>query len=462
MATSDQPINPSQNQDIASELAYVTQQMYKKNFELVERNKTLSVLRKISDIILSKVTDIKQVAQQVADVVVVEAEFKAVIILLLDKKENSLVKLAVSQTEGTAQAELELKRSFYSEKIPLSEDKNLAVLAIKQKASQVTHDMQDILTPFYIPEDSKRVENILGIKSSLIYPLIVRDQVLGAMIICIGQGEEALFQYQKDLIDRLSAVIGIAIDNTLLYKELQQANETLKQLDKLKDEFVSLASHELKTPMTAIKSYLWMALAGKGGELAEKQKHYLDQAYKSTDRLIKMVNDMLNVSRIEAGRIILTLKDVNYNQLITEALSEVTPRAQELGVNIIFSQNQNIPDVYADSDKIKEVIINLVGNSLKFTPKGGNITISAALENNMVSTRVIDTGQGITKEEMTKLFQKFNTSDANYLVKDSSGTGLGLYISKSLITLHKGKIWAESEGEGKGTTFIFTLPVFKR
>src|SRR3989344_10133 len=263
MAISDQPIIPAQNQDIASELAYVTQQMYKKNFELVERNKTLLVLRKISDIILSTATDIKQVAQQVADVVVVEAEFKAVIILLLDKKENALVKLAVSQTEGTAQAELELKRSFYSEKIPLSEEYNLAVLTIKQKSFQVTHSMHHILTPFYAPEDAKKVETIMAVKSSLIYPLIVRSQILGAIIICIGQGEEALFQYQKDLIDRLSAIIGIAIDNALLYQEIQQANETLKQLDKLKDEFVSLASHELKTPMTAIKSYLWMALAGK-------------------------------------------------------------------------------------------------------------------------------------------------------------------------------------------------------
>ena len=435
--------------------------MYKKNFELVERNKTLLVLRKISDIILSTATDIKQVAQQVADVVVVEAEFKAVIILLLDKKENALVKLAVSQTEGTAQAELELKRSFYSEKIPLSEEYNLAVLTIKQKSFQVTHSMHHILTPFYAPEDAKKVETIMAVKSSLIYPLIVRSQILGAMIICIGQGEEALFQYQKDLIDRLSAIIGIAIDNALLYQEIQQANETLKQLDKLKDEFVSLASHELKTPMTAIKSYLWMALAGKGGELSEKQKHYLDQAYRSTGRLIKMVNDMLNVSRIEAGRIVLSLKAVSYNQLVEEALSEIAPRAEELLVNVVFAKTENIPDVYADSDKIKEVIINLVGNSLKFTPSKGIITISASLENDMVVTRIKDTGRGITKEEMAKLFQKFNTSDDNYLVKDNSGTGLGLYISKSLITLHGGKIWAESEGEGKGTTFIFTLRVFK-
>ncbi|QQG40613.1 MAG: GAF domain-containing sensor histidine kinase [Candidatus Levyibacteriota bacterium] len=450
-------IPPPTNTALAVELAHVTQEMYKKNFELVERNKALSILRKIHEIILSSVTDTKQIAEQVANTVATEAEFKAVIILMIDKDKNVLTRLAMSQTQPLAKSEVVLGRPFFPENISLIEEENLVIKAIKGKNIEITHDLLEVLKPYAFQNQIDQLQTVLQIKSSLIYPFIVRDEVIGAMIICIGESEALLFQYQQDLIERLSGVVGIAIDNALLYKELQQANEMLQQLDKLKDEFVSLASHELRTPMTAIKSYLWMALSGKGGVLPEKLKFYLDRAYKSTDRLIKLVNDMLNVSRIESGRIILSLKEVKYNDLINEVIAEITPRAQELGIHIAFSP-VNLSDVSADPDKLKEVLINLIGNSLKFTPQGGIITISALPQNGMILTSVKDTGKGIAKEDVPKLFQKFAMLGNNYLVKqDTQGTGLGLYISKSLIELHGGKIWVDSEGIDKGTTFYFTL-----
>lgn len=462
MDDSAQSIPPPTNTKLAGELAHVTQEMYKKNFELVERNKTLLLLRKIHEIILSSVTDIRQIAQSVADVVAVEAEFKGVVILLLDPKNNHLQRLAVSQTEPIAKVEVVLGRSFYPEKLLLSEDENLVIKSIKEKKTQISHNLLDILKPYVFPNEVSRMQETLHIASSLIYPFIVRDQVIGAMIICLSESETELFRYQQDLIERLAGVIGIALDNAVLYQELQLANEALQQLDKLKDEFVSLASHELRTPMTAIKSYLWMALAGKGGALPEKLQFYLDRAYKSTDRLIKLVNDMLNVSRIESGRIVLAIKPVKLDTLISDTITEILPQAQELGVNVLFTPQSTLPDVAADSDKIKEVIINLVGNSLKFTPRGGSVTVSREQANGMALVKVKDTGNGISKVDMDKLFQKFSMVGTNYLQKQNSqGTGLGLYISKSLIELHGGKISVESEGEGRGTTFSFTLPFQK-
>ena len=447
---------------LSSELARATQEMYKKNFELVERNKTLLILRKINEIILSSITDITQIAQQVVDTAATQAEFKAVAIFLYDKKKNALMRLAVSPTEPIAKAEAELNRSFFQPEILVREERNLVVRVLLEKKAQVTHDVFSIVMPHFSQDEAKKLEEVTNIKSSLVYPLIVRDEIIGVMIICLGENEQSLFQYQQDLVDRLAGVIGIAIDNAQLYQEIQQANEALKQLDKLKDEFVSLASHELRTPMTAIKSYLWMALAGKGGELSEKQKYYLERAYKSTDRLIKLVNDMLNVSRIESGRIILLFKQTKLDTVITDVIAEVLPRAQELGVNVIFTPTPNIPDVSADTDKIKEVLINLIGNSLKFTPKGGNITLSLSERGGMVTTSVADTGLGISQEDLPKLFQKFSMVSNNYLTKQNAqGTGLGLYISKSLIQLHGGKIWVNSPGEGKGTTFSFSLKIFR-
>ena len=204
-----------------------------------------------------------------------------------------------------------------------------------------------------------------------------------------------------------------------------------------------------------------MALAGKGGPLTEKQQYYINRGYISTDRLIKLVNDMLNVSRIEAGRLSVVMAPVNLVTVVNDVIAEVQPRAQELGIHLVYTPSPTpLPNVSADADKIKQVLINLIGNSLKFTPKDGNITLSTYLQDNMVITSVADTGSGIAKEDFPKLFHKFGKlDDKEYLVKQNAqGTGLGLYITKSRIEIHHGKIWFTSGGEGKGATFFFSLP----
>jgi signal transduction histidine kinase len=200
-------------------------------------------------------------------------------------------------------------------------------------------------------------------------------------------------------------------------------------------------------------------LAGKGGKLEEKQKFYLDRAYKSTTRLINLVNDMLNVSRIESGRISIEVKKVDLEKLSEEAIGEVMPRATELGINVVLQKSPTPLFVIADQDKIKEVLINLVGNSIKFTPKGGTITVAFSQKDGMIVTSVTDTGVGIAPENMPKLFAKFGMVKASYVVNEqaSSGTGLGLYICKSIIEIHGGQVWASSPGINKGATFSYSL-----
>lgn len=243
--------------------------------------------------------------------------------------------------------------------------------------------------------------------------------------------------------------------------ELASANEKLKELDKLKDEFVSLASHELRTPMTAIKSYLWLFLQSTDVQMADKQKTYLERAYQATDRLINLVNDMLNVSRIESGRMDILIKPCDLRKLTREVIEELSSSAENQKVSLVLdSKDEHLPSVLADQNKIREVLINLIGNSLKFTDAGGNITVSLINKDDVIITQIKDTGRGIKKEDLPKLFQKFGFVGANYLHKQNAqGTGLGLYISKSIVNMHGGKIWVESDGENKGTTFIFTLNV---
>lgn len=242
--------------------------------------------------------------------------------------------------------------------------------------------------------------------------------------------------------------------------DLRAANLKLQQLDKLKDDFVSMASHELRTPMTAIRSYVWMALHKSDMPLTQKMQKYLFRTLVSTERLINLVNDMLNISRIESGRVQITPKILDLQQLTQEVLSEVAIKAQEKSLKITMVPDPNLPKAFADPDKIHQVMLNLLGNALKFTPAYGSVTISFFSDGVQVDTVIKDSGVGISKEEQQQLFTKFGRLESSYQASASSGgTGLGLYICKSLIELMKGRIWVSSEGQGKGTAFTFALPI---
>lgn len=327
------------------------------------------------------------------------------------------------------------------------------------------------------------LELLRSLDISISLPLFVQTEPIGVLLLGAKKSGDTYSHQDVDVLEILSPEMAVAIQNaqsfdeiskfniTLRYeveratRELRFANEKLKELDKLKDEFVSVASHELRTPMTAIKSYLWMVLENKGGEVPVKQKEYLDRAYNSTERLIKLVNDMLNVSRIESGRITIEKQMVSIEKIAEDVLLEVKPRADELKLNIFIERPQGrpvpLPKVEADQDKIKEVMINLVGNSLKFTPEGGTIKISFELKQGMIETRVQDSGKGIAPQDLPRLFKKFEMIEGSYTRSSKAqGSGLGLYISRQIIALHGGQIWAESEID-KGSTFIFTLPIAK-
>ena len=445
--------------DPMGELAHITQEMYKKNMELNERNKTLALLRKIDEIVLSDVTDLKQIATQVSDALI-EVEFKFVDILLLNDKHDSLRRLSTSSSDQRLSKEKFSQKSYLSAVIPLAGDNSLLPRAIKNKQTQVSINLHDILYANFPQEESKAMQDRLGIKSVVIYPLIVRLEVIGVLVIGIVDEHASLSVYKKDLIDRLAGVVGIALDNSLLYQSIQDANERLKQVDKLKDEFVSLASHELRTPMTIIKSYLWLFMDKKKGQLTDREMTYLERAYSSTERLINLVNDMLNVSRIESGRLTLKVQNIQIVDVIDRIVGELVPRAKQLGLKLsVVKPTTAVLPVSVDPDRIEQVLINLIGNSLKFTPSGGTISVSIIPHDKDVLVEIIDNGKGLSKENMGKLFQKFGTMGDNYLHKqEAQGTGLGLYLSKSLIEMHGGKMWVESQGENKGATFSFTLP----
>jgi signal transduction histidine kinase len=443
-----------QSSSSTNEVEHINQELYKKGAELAERNKTLALLQKLNGVILSSITHHDEIAQQVASLIVTEGNFELVSVLLYYKNKDVLKLIGCAQANINNKDAPPIVCDTDSAEIPFTDKYNLLIQAMNEKVVKESDSIKNIFTQEQVQENE-------SLKSVFIYPLIVRDQLIGAMVIGLRKESKYISEYEKDLMGRLAGVIGIALDNSLLYAEVQANNERLKELDILKNEFVSVASHELRTPMTAIKSYLWMALDGKGGPLTEKQKYYMDRAYLSVDRLIKMVNDMLNISRIESGRLTINIQAVAIDKLVQEVIDDVQPRAAELGVTVSLQMTTPPSPVLADADKIKEVAFNIVGNSLKFTPQGGKITITINQTETMVEVKVSDTGSGIEAEDLPKLFQKFGLLPGSYVTNQTAlGTGLGLYICKSIIELHEGKIAVSSAGRGKGSEFTFSLKIF--
>jgi signal transduction histidine kinase len=435
--------------------------------------KIIEALWKLEKIILDTL-DFNEVVQKICDGLLLELGYlklgyRIIVLTLVDDDKKVLKRISLSQTKEAKLAQEASSIPFHQIDIPLRAKDNLLIKCVKNNQIYITHHWPDIFRPTLTNDQALANQQAAGIKTSMLYPVTVKNKVIGVVIFSLIKHEDDISQDEKDLIRGFCDIVGLAVQNAKLYTslgettaKLKQANIKLKELDVLKDEFVSVASHELRTPMTAIKSYLWMALDGQGGPLTQKLKFYLERSLESTDRLIKLVNNMLNISRIESGRISLDLVSVDLNQLTQQVIDEVAPRAKELQLEINFKVNSKIPEVIADADKIKEVLINLIGNSFKFTPKKGNITIYFEHINDHVIVHVSDTGAGLTPDMMKNLFQKFGLIKGSYQTNQTSttqGTGLGLYICRQIIELHHGHIVAESDGIGQGSTFSFSLPV---
>lgn len=240
--------------------------------------------------------------------------------------------------------------------------------------------------------------------------------------------------------------------------DLQKANIELKRLDRVKSEFLSIASHQLRTPLTAIKGYSSLLLENSFGQLTQPVKGAVSKIFESSKQLVTMVDDFLNISRIETGRMSYEFTSFDLNETIQNIVNDFTvnnKKAKEL--NLVFVSSGEEFKIRGDKNKLSQVISNLIDNALKYT-SSGFVKVSAENNNETILIKVRDSGIGIPKEIMLRLFQKFSRSDASRKI-NTSGSGLGLYVAKRIIDDHGGKIWAKSEGADKGSVFFVELPV---
>ena len=232
--------------------------------------------------------------------------------------------------------------------------------------------------------------------------------------------------------------------------------EKLQELDRMKADFFASMSHELRTPLTSIKEGTGLLLDGVGGETSEKQRKLLGILAQESNRLISVVNSLLDLSKMEAGMMNYDFEPSNVDSLIKRAIAEITPLVEAKQIKLESAIDTSLPSVRIDSERILQVLRNLLGNAVKFTPKGGQINITANPANGKLAVSVKDSGPGIPMDSLAAIFEKFNQGSRQG-AHVRQGTGLGLAIAKSIISSHGGKIWAESQ-LGKGSTFIFVLP----
>jgi signal transduction histidine kinase len=241
---------------------------------------------------------------------------------------------------------------------------------------------------------------------------------------------------------------------------LAQANDKLRTLDNAKSEFISIASHQLRTPLTAIKGFISLLLEGSYGKVDPVHREVMNKVYISNERLVTLVEDMLNLSRIESGRMEYDFKKVKLEEVLKEVFDTFIIRAKEKKLKLELKLPETpLPEVTTDRNKIREVISNIVDNAIKYTQKGW-VSIRLSQKDEKVVVAVVDTGIGVPEEELPYLFAKFsrgkNTSRLN-----TGGTGLGLHVGKRMMEALHGNIWLESEGTGKGSTFYIEVPVEK-
>ena len=325
------------------------------------------------------------------------------------------------------------------------------------------------------PDLKEKISNIFAVNFFVISPILPKEGLKGVFFVGTENIDTALTEGDEESITIVSNQIGQALDNARLYekrwqaqqelekkveertRELTNAFEEVKKVSKHKSDFISSVSHELRTPLTSIKGYAAILIAEKLGQLPSEVKERLEKINRHSDELVHMVNDLLDIARIESGKDIMKVSEQDLKDIISSASDLILIQCKNKNIELIQDIPKGLPLIMVDRSQIERVFINLLGNAVKFTPEKGKITIKAHKEDGFVQIDIKDAGIGIPPEALSKIFDEFYRVD-NPVNQEVKGTGLGLSLVKNIVKAHKGKIWVESK-LGQGSTFSFTLPI---
>ena len=294
-----------------------------------------------------------------------------------------------------------------------------------------------------------------GYRARLLVPLLRSDEIFGALV--VRRKEPGEFPKNTvDLLRTFAAQSVLAIQNARLFLEIEEKSRQLADASKHKSQFLANMSHELRTPMNAILGYTELILDGIYGEPSEKMVGVLARVQTNGKHLLGLINDVLDLSKIEAGQLTLSLTDYSIKDMVYNVFGVVESLAKNKSLALNVDMPAQLPNAHGDERRLTQVLLNLVGNALKFTDEGG-VTIKTVAAHDSFTVAVVDTGPGIAPADQAKIFEEFQQADSS-TTKQKGGTGLGLAIAKQIVEMHGGRLWVESE-LGKGSTFQFSLPI---
>jgi signal transduction histidine kinase len=447
---------PNQKLQVDGDLQRVNQEIYKRNIELAVVNKTLSLLRKLYQISLLTL-DPAMLSEKISETVRVDLNFEMVGLFTFAPDRDELSLLTFVQSKRMEAAGLANKLDFRGFAISHASSAKYFGQVIAVRKPVLNAGLPELLADFFPVAKLKKTADDSNLKTVLLYPLVTENKVIGILMLGLNRFYKSLNEHEQESIFSLVDVVAVALDKALVYEQLKVANEGLKQLDTARSEFISIASHQLRTPPTAIKWYLAALLAGDFGKVEKKALGAVKKLQATNNGLISLIDDLLNVSRIERGKMEFLFESVDVAALVNFAVDQLKPTAISKKLKLIYVPAKGkLPKIIADKEKLQQVVNNLVDNSIKYT-KSGKITVTLAKRKGDLVLTIADTGKGMGEKEKAQIFQKFKRGRDS--VHQATGLGLGLYVAKVVVEHHHGKIWAESPGEGKGSTFYVSLPI---
>jgi signal transduction histidine kinase/ActR/RegA family two-component response regulator len=346
------------------------------------------------------------------------------------------------------------QRRIETEPLPVQDETEITGYVLQTGRSLHIPDLTDISehAPYdTLFSEAERARSYIGV------PLLFRERVFGVLSVQSSR-PHVYTQGDVDILTTIATQASIAIQNARAYEQLVETTEQLRELDRLKTQFLANMSHELRTPLNSIIGFSRVMLKGIDGPLTELQETDLTSIYTSGQHLLSLINSILDMSKIEAGKMDLSFDEVGLPGIFDTVISTTSALVQDQPITLQCQVPDDLPTVWADAQRVRQVLINLMSNAAKFTEEG-SITLRAEAGPEFVTISVSDTGVGIETEAQNRLFIPFQQVDAS-TTRRAGGTGLGLAISHSFVQMHGGEIWVESE-PGQGSTFFFTLPIYQ-
>lgn len=434
----------------------VTESLYKQNMEIAFKNRTLSLLSELYKISLLPFSPI-ELSKEVGQIIKIGLDFELVGIFLYKNKDDTLVPLGISMSDRFQEAER--KYSYFIENSTMrSIVKSPFYRPIfLEKKMNTSVDMGDVFQMAASREILNKIQAEGHLKSLMAFPLTVRNNVIGLLIMGFNRGYEDLTEHENETLNSLINVVSVALDKALLYEELRVTNEELADANIRQEGLIHFISHEIKGFLTKNLAVFAGIKEGDYGNITPELLHTSEYSLIDTKKGVETVMDILNASNLKKGTISFRFSEFEIVSSIKNVVDRLKPDALEKKLELQLNIDIDDKTIYkGDKDQLeKHVFRNLIDNAIKYTPKG-LVIIHLNQNENKILFSVKDSGVGITDEDKKKLFTEGGRGKESTLVNVNS-TGYGLFIAKQIVKAHNGKIWAESEGKGKGSTFFVEL-----